>query len=66
MVHAGTAVSTRTRGGEANSYNLVRLDGEWLEVVVMNPEDRFVATERAAYVLRAGGWIAAPAGTRAG
>ncbi len=27
VVHAGTAVSTRTRGGEENSYNLIRLDG---------------------------------------
>jgi len=27
VVHAGTAVSTRTRGAEPNSYNLIRCDG---------------------------------------
>jgi 3',5'-cyclic AMP phosphodiesterase CpdA len=27
VVHAGTAVSTRTRGEEPNSYNLIRCDG---------------------------------------
>lgn len=60
VVHAGTAVSTRTRGGEANSYNLVRLDGERLAVVVMTWRlgGGFVETERACYVLRQGGWIA--------
>jgi len=28
VVHAGTAVSTRIRGGEANSYNLICVDGQ--------------------------------------
>ncbi len=63
VTHAGTAVSTRTRGGEANSYNLIRLDGQRLEVAVMTwqPQGGFVATERPRFVLGAGGWSAAPA-----
>jgi 3',5'-cyclic AMP phosphodiesterase CpdA len=63
VVHAGTAVSTRTRGGEANSFNLVRLDGERLEVAVMTwtALDGFAATERARYALRPGGWTVEPA-----
>src|SRR5262249_38026720 len=32
VVHAGTAVSTRLRHGEPNSYNLVRIDGERVSV----------------------------------
>jgi 3',5'-cyclic AMP phosphodiesterase CpdA len=35
VVHAGTAVSTRTRGGEGNSYNLIRLNVPHISIDVM-------------------------------
>ena len=35
VAHAGTAISTRTRGGEPNTYNLIRLDRDRLAVAVM-------------------------------
>jgi 3',5'-cyclic AMP phosphodiesterase CpdA len=35
VVHAGTAISTRIRGLEANSYNLIRIAGERVSVTVM-------------------------------
>jgi 3',5'-cyclic AMP phosphodiesterase CpdA len=35
IVHAGTAISFRTRGGEGNSYNLIRIGGEHVGVTVM-------------------------------
>jgi len=35
IVHAGTAISSRTRGAEGNTYNLIRIDGERLTVTVM-------------------------------
>lgn len=60
VVHAGTAVSTRTRGGEANSYNLLRLDGASLTVAVMGwrDPDGFAEIDRASFVLGATGWKA--------
>jgi 3',5'-cyclic AMP phosphodiesterase CpdA len=64
VVHAGTAVSTRTRGGEANTYNLIRLDGECLTISVMAclPEVGFTEERRAHYVLGSSGWTAEPTG----
>jgi 3',5'-cyclic AMP phosphodiesterase CpdA len=35
IVHAGTAISSRIRGGEGNTYNLIRIAGEHLAVTVM-------------------------------
>src|SRR3984893_13664030 len=35
ILHAGTAISTRVRGTEGNSYNLIRVDGHRLSVSVM-------------------------------
>jgi 3',5'-cyclic AMP phosphodiesterase CpdA len=35
VVHAGTAVSTRTRGPDGNSYNLIRLEPESVTVKIM-------------------------------
>lgn len=60
VVHAGTAVSTRTRGGEANSYNLIRLDGERLAISVMGWESDagFAEVGQARFVLGPGGWMA--------
>ncbi len=63
VVHAGTAVSTRTRGGEANSYNLIRLTGEALTISVMGWREAggFAEIERGSFVLGASGWKAARA-----
>jgi len=35
IVHAGTAVSTHTRGSEGNSYNLIRVAPNHLSAEVM-------------------------------
>jgi 3',5'-cyclic AMP phosphodiesterase CpdA len=35
VVHAGTAISVRRRGGEANAYNLVQIDSDRLSIAVM-------------------------------
>jgi 3',5'-cyclic AMP phosphodiesterase CpdA len=35
IVHAGTAISTRIRGSEGNSYNLIRVAGKHLSISVM-------------------------------
>jgi 3',5'-cyclic AMP phosphodiesterase CpdA len=35
IVHAGTAISTRTRGTAGNSYNLIRIDYGQISVLVM-------------------------------
>jgi len=52
VVHAGTAVSTRTRGAEGNSYNLIRLLGREVSVVVMEWSDQgFREARTARYAL---------------
>jgi hypothetical protein len=35
IAHAGTAISTRTRGGETNTYNLIRTEPDRVEVIIM-------------------------------
>jgi len=35
VVHAGTAISTRTRAGGLNSYNLIAIDPPYLSVTIM-------------------------------
>lgn len=62
VVHAGTAVSTRTRGGEVNSYNLIQIEEQRLAIGVMawRPEVGFTETRRARYVLGPSGWVAEP------
>jgi 3',5'-cyclic AMP phosphodiesterase CpdA len=63
VAHAGTAISTRTRGGEPNTYNLIHLEREHLAVAVMTwqPQAGFVETERVHYSLSPGGWVGQPA-----
>jgi 3',5'-cyclic AMP phosphodiesterase CpdA len=53
VVHAGTAISVRRRGGEANAYNLIQLDADRLSIAVMEwmaPEG-FRELRSARYVL---------------
>jgi 3',5'-cyclic AMP phosphodiesterase CpdA len=56
VVHAGTAVSTRTRDEEGNSYNLIRLDGAHASIETMQwgSGSGFQPIGRAKYLLRAG------------
>jgi 3',5'-cyclic AMP phosphodiesterase CpdA len=35
IVHAGTAISTRLRGGEGNSYNLIRIEADCATVQIL-------------------------------
>ncbi len=56
VVHAGTAVSTRTRDEAGNSYNAIRFDGAHAEVETMkwHPNRGFQQARRDKYLLRAG------------
>ncbi len=56
VVHAGTAVSTRTRDEESNSYNVIRLDGAHAEVDTMHwqVDTGFKRSRQEKYLLRAG------------
>jgi 3',5'-cyclic AMP phosphodiesterase CpdA len=58
IVHAGTAISTRTRRGAANSYNLIKINHRSISVSVMawGQGTGFVAADAATYVLEAGRW----------
>lgn len=57
VVHAGTAVSTRIRDGEANSYNLVCVDGQRVSVRVMAwATGAFGEARSASYMLQNGRW----------
>jgi 3',5'-cyclic AMP phosphodiesterase CpdA len=57
IVHAGTAISTRTRRGERNSYNLIRIDGERVSVAVMGwTAHGFRECAGASYRLFDGAW----------
>jgi 3',5'-cyclic AMP phosphodiesterase CpdA len=65
LVHAGTAVSTRTRGGEPNSYNIIRCEGGGRVAVVVRPWDggRFAEGPRRTFEFAGGLWrvaLAAP------
>jgi 3',5'-cyclic AMP phosphodiesterase CpdA len=65
VVHAGTAVSTRTRNGEGNSYNLIRLDARHasIEVRQWDNEHGFRQTRRNRYSFDArAGHLTAEAG----
>jgi len=35
VVHAGTAIATRTRGGHGNTYNVVDIDRELVSIRIM-------------------------------
>ncbi len=57
VLHAGTAISTRTRGGYDNSYNLVRVDGDAVSIRVMAwSEAGFRAGETSDYRVEHGRW----------
>ena len=61
VIHAGTAVSTRTREGLANSYNLLQLRPAHLSVAVMawRGESGFREAACASYVLEKNRWRSA-------
>jgi 3',5'-cyclic AMP phosphodiesterase CpdA len=60
VVHAGTAISNRLRGGEGNSYNLISSDGANLAVTVMecHSEAGFREKSQARFVRRGTHWHA--------
>lgn len=63
VVHAGTAISTRTRGQEGNSFNILRVEGNRISVTVMalSRAGRFERSRAASYCLDQGCWrTAAP------
>lgn len=58
ILHAGTAISNRTRGAEGNTYNLVRIAGETLSISVLEwSQGRgFRESRRAAYRFQDNCW----------
>jgi 3',5'-cyclic AMP phosphodiesterase CpdA len=57
VVQAGTAISLRGRG-EPNSYNILTVDRERIEVVVRAWDShRFTSSESYAYACRGGDWL---------
>ena len=58
IVHAGTAISNRTRGVAGNSYNVIKIDHENISVAVKVwvKGSGFVAADAVTYVLDAGRW----------
>lgn len=58
VVHAGTAISTRLRGDEGNTYNLICVDGHALSVDVMaySPPNGFQKVRTQTYLLTDGRW----------
>jgi 3',5'-cyclic AMP phosphodiesterase CpdA len=62
VVHAGTAISTRTRD-EANAWNLLRIDGPRTAVAVRatGHAGRFAELRCARYERRGAAWVAVPA-----
>jgi 3',5'-cyclic AMP phosphodiesterase CpdA len=58
ILHAGTAISTRLRGTEGNTYNLIRIDGERLAVGIMarQPQGGFSEFRVLSYRLQDGRW----------
>lgn len=63
VVHAGTAVSTRLRGNEGNTYNLIRIAGERVSVCVMGwtAGNGFREDRRLSFVFEKSRWRPAPA-----
>jgi 3',5'-cyclic AMP phosphodiesterase CpdA len=58
VLHAGTAISTRLRGAEGNTYNLIRIAGLRLSVSVMewSPGQGFQESRCLSYVLVTDRW----------
>jgi 3',5'-cyclic AMP phosphodiesterase CpdA len=58
IMHAGTAISTRHRGSEGNTYNLIRIDGDALTLTVMEHRspDGFREGHAASYRFEHGIW----------
>lgn len=58
VVHAGTAISTRTRDADANTYNLLRVDADLVEIVIMSwaKESGFKPARSSPYVRDAEVW----------
>jgi 3',5'-cyclic AMP phosphodiesterase CpdA len=58
ILHAGTAISTRLRGTEGNTYNLIRIDGERLVVGIMarQPQGGFSESRVLSYRLQDRHW----------
>jgi hypothetical protein len=63
IVHAGTAISTRTRDAGGNSYNLISIDGRNISVRVMawTKATGFIEISSASYAFNGNHWNQLPA-----
>jgi 3',5'-cyclic AMP phosphodiesterase CpdA len=60
VLHAGTAISTRTRGGDANSYNLLDIAGDDVSVRLMeHGASDFQEASLVRFAFTAGRWMKA-------
>jgi 3',5'-cyclic AMP phosphodiesterase CpdA len=61
IVHAGTAISTRTRGQEGNSFNIIRVQDSRVDVRIMgwNAGPGYVESGSTSYTFSEGHWQAA-------
>ncbi len=60
VLHAGTAISTRTRGGDRNSYNLLEISGGSVSVRIMEyDKTEFQETSISRFSLNGKRWIKA-------
>jgi 3',5'-cyclic AMP phosphodiesterase CpdA len=66
VLHAGTAISTRVRGGEGNTYNLVRVVKDCVAVRIMEwmPNTGFQQRNVMGYAFENGRWRPGPGPTR--
>jgi 3',5'-cyclic AMP phosphodiesterase CpdA len=62
VVHAGTAISTRTRDGHGNTYNLVDIDGAAVSIRIMEWSDGqgFRERQKSDYRVQDGVWSRIP------
>jgi 3',5'-cyclic AMP phosphodiesterase CpdA len=60
IVHAGTAISTRTRGAEGNSFNLIRLERSRVDITVVGwqAERGYADIGTTSYLFEEGSWRA--------
>jgi hypothetical protein len=66
VAHTGTACSTRQRGGEPQSWQLINFEGDQLDIFGKawdSTENRFVAQDQSRFNRSSSGWQQVSAGS---